>query len=69
MTVSYFEQVQNNTNYYWSRAEVQEKLKLKMDTALDGVLKSAAEHDVMLRTGAYIVAMQRILEAMKVRGE
>lgn len=34
VTVSYFEQVQNNTNYYWSRAEVQEKLKLKMETAL-----------------------------------
>lgn len=34
VTVSYFEQVQNNANYYWSRAEVQEKLKLKMETAL-----------------------------------
>ena len=34
VTVSYFEQVQNNANYYWSRAEVQEKLKLKMEKAL-----------------------------------
>lgn len=34
VTVSYFEQVQNNTNYYWSHREVQEKLKLKMETAL-----------------------------------
>lgn len=34
VTVSYFEQVQNNANYYWSRAEIQEKLKLKMETAL-----------------------------------
>lgn len=34
VTVSYFEQVQNTMNYYWSRAEVQEKLKLKMETAL-----------------------------------
>lgn len=34
VTVSYFEQVQNNANYFWSRAEVQEKLKLKMETAL-----------------------------------
>jgi len=67
VTVSYFEQVQNNMNYYWSRAEVQEKLKLKMETALDGVLRSAREHNVMLRTGAYIVAMKRILEAMRVR--
>jgi len=69
VTVSYFEQVQNNTNYFWSREEIQEKLKLKMETALHGVMKSAEEHSVMLRTGAYVVAMERILEAMKVRGE
>ncbi len=69
VTVSYFEQVQNNANYFWSRAEVQEKLKLKMETALMWVLHSADEHNVMLRTGAYVVAMERILEAMKVRGE
>jgi glutamate dehydrogenase/leucine dehydrogenase len=69
VTVSYFEQVQNNANYYWSREEVQSKLKLKMETALAGVLRSATEHKVMLRTGAYVVAMERILEAMKMRGE
>lgn len=69
VTVSYFEQVQNNANYFWSRVEVQEKLKLKMETALAGVLHSAEEHNVMLRTGAYVVAMERILEAMKSRGE
>ncbi len=34
VTVSYFEQVQNNTNYYWSAEEVAEKLKLKMEKAL-----------------------------------
>ncbi len=68
VTVSYFEQVQNSMNYYWSREEVQEKLKLKMETALKWVLASAEEHKVMLRTGAYIIAMKRILEAMKVRG-
>lgn len=69
VTVSYFEQVQNNTNYFWSREEVGEKLKLKMETALNGVLRSAKEHKVMLRTGAYVVALERILEAMKTRGE
>ncbi len=67
VTVSYFEQVQNSMNYYWSREEVQEKLKLKMEKALEWVLKSALEHGVMIRTWAYVVAMERILEAMKVR--
>lgn len=69
VTVSYFEQVQNNANYYWSRAEVQEKLKLKMETALAGVLRSSTDRNVMLRTGAYVVAMERILEAMKIKWE
>lgn len=67
VTVSYFEQVQNNANYYWSREEIQSKLKLKMETALAGVLKSATDRNVMLRTGAYVVAMERILEAMKIK--
>ena len=67
VTVSYFEQVQNNANYYWSREEVQSKLKLKMETALSGVLRSATDRNVMLRTGAYVVAMERILEAMKIK--
>lgn len=67
VTVSYFEQVQNSMNYYWSREEVQEKLKLKMEKALEGVLRSAKEHRVMLRTWAYVVALERILEAMKIR--
>ena len=68
VTVSYFEQVQNNTNYFWSREEVQTKLKLKMETALVWVLEMSESKNIMLRTGAYVVAMKRILEAMKVRG-
>ena len=67
VTVSYFEQVQNSMNYYWSKEEVQEKLKLKMEKALDWVIHSADTHGVMIRTWAYIVALERILEAMKVR--
>lgn len=68
VTVSYFEQVQNSMNYIWSREEVQEKLKMKMEQALHWVLTSAENHATMLRTGAYIVALERILEAMKIRG-
>jgi glutamate dehydrogenase/leucine dehydrogenase len=67
VTVSYFEQVQNSMNYYWTKEEVQQKLQPKMIHALEGVMRSAKKHNVMLRTGAYIVAIERILEAMKVR--
>ncbi len=68
VTVSYFEQVQNNTNYFWSREEVMEKLKAKMEKATHWVIESATKNGVMFRTGAYIIALERILEAMKTRG-
>ena len=38
-----------------------------METALTSVLESTQKHKVMIRTGAYIIALQRILEAMKIR--
>ena len=68
VTVSYFEQVQNNTNFYRSKKEVFKKLLKIMNKATDKVVKSAKKHKVSLRDGAYILAMKRILEAMKVRG-
>lgn len=68
VTVSYFEQVQNNTNYYREEAEVFEKLEKVMNVATDWVLETAAKHTTNLRDAAYIVALERILEAMKVRG-
>ena len=54
-------------NYVWSFEEVQGKLQHKMEAAFAEVLKSANTHHVMLRTGAYIIALARILEAMKIR--
>lgn len=68
VTVSYFEQVQNNMNFYRSRKEVFKKLLKIMNKATDAVIKSAKKHKVSLRDGAYIVSIRKILEAMKVRG-
>ena len=68
VTVSYFEQVQNNTNYYRSEAEVFEKLEKIMVDATDAVLDTANEHSTPLRDAAYIVALGRILAAMQARG-
>lgn len=67
--VSYFEQVQNNMNFYWSAAEVDSKLKEKITSAATWVFTMAQNHSTMLRTGAYMIAMKRILDAMKARGE
>ena len=68
VTVSYFEQVQNNANFYWSEDEVFERLEKIMNKATNGVMATAREHKVSLRDAAYIVALNRLLEAMQMRG-
>lgn len=65
VTVSYFEQVQNNMNYYRDEQEVDEKLRKIMDAATDMVINAAKEHNVSLRMSAYIVSLQRILESLQ----
>lgn len=68
VTVSYFEWVQNLMNFYWSEQEVLEKLKPLMDNAFDDVWKASQEHKTTLRMGAYIVAVKRVADAIKLRG-
>ncbi len=68
VTVSYFEQIQNNTNVSWGEEEVHEKLEKKMRAAAKAVFQSATTHNVSLRQGAYIIAIRKILDAMKARG-
>lgn len=67
--VSYFEQVQNNTNYYWDLEEVDEKLKKKITKAACQVYDTSIEYSTFLRSAAYIVAMKRVFDAMKDRWE
>jgi len=68
VTVSYFEQVQNAYNFYWDLAEVQKRLDQKMTTAFQAVHKAAKDHKVHNRLGAYLVSVQRVAEAVKLRG-
>jgi len=68
VTVSYFEQVQNNTNFYWSLAEVHERLDQKMTAAFHAVHAMAQKHKVHNRLGAYLVSVARVAEAAKLRG-
>lgn len=67
VTVSYFEQVQNNMNYYWEADEVEQKLKSKMETAATDIVNLSREYNTSLRKAAYIIALKRVFEAMKVR--
>lgn len=68
VTVSYFEQVQNNTNYYWTETEVNEKLLVIMEQATDWVMETAQKNTTSLRDSAYIISLEKILAAMKARG-
>ncbi len=68
VTVSYFEQVQNAYDYYWPVEEVHAKLDAKMTAAFHTVHKVAQEYKVNNRVGAYLVAIQRVAEAVRLRG-
>ena len=68
VTVSYFEQVQDAMNYYWTAEEVYEKLDEKMTRAFYDVYEMAQERKVHNRLAAYLVAVSRVAKAMKLRG-
>jgi glutamate dehydrogenase len=68
VTVSYFEWVQNLMNYYWSEKEVNEKLGDMMTRAFEAVYKMHLDKKVSMRRAAFMVAVARVAEAMKVRG-
>lgn len=68
VTCSYFEQVQNNMNYYWTKEEVMEKLDQKMTHAYHAVAELAMSKNVYMRDAAYLIAIQRVAEACKLRG-
>jgi len=68
VTCSYFEQVQNDMNYYWSEDEVQQRLDEKMTTAFYAVHEMAHERNVDNRLAAYMVSVKRVMDAMRLRG-
>lgn len=68
VTVSYFEQVQNNMNYYWPKDEVLEKLDRIMTNAFNAVADLAIEKKCYTRDAAYLIAIQRVAKAVVGRG-
>jgi glutamate dehydrogenase (NAD(P)+) len=68
VTVSYFEMVQNAYDRYWSEKTVHERLDEKMTTAFHAVHQKAQELQVHNRLAAYCVAVERVAEAVKLRG-
>jgi glutamate dehydrogenase (NAD(P)+) len=65
---SYFEQVQGQSNYYWDRQDVVQKLDSRMTTAFASVHERAEREQVSLRDGAYLIAVERVAHACRERG-
>lgn len=68
VTCSYFEQVQSNSNYFWDKEEVLEKLDSKMTTAFKAVSELATRKNLYMRDAAYVIAINRVAQAIKMRG-
>ncbi|MDD2361744.1 MAG: Glu/Leu/Phe/Val dehydrogenase [Oscillospiraceae bacterium] len=68
VTCSYFEQVQCNMNYYWDKAEVLEKLEHSMTKAFRDVYKLSVDKNLYMRDAAYVIAVNRVANAVKLRG-
>ncbi len=68
VTCSYFESVQNDMNYYWTKEEVLGRLDTKMTQAFQNVLEMSQNEGVYMRDAAYMVAIARVVKAMELRG-
>jgi glutamate dehydrogenase len=68
VTVSYFESVQNDMNYYWTKEEVLKRLDTKITQAFNSVVEMAESENVFMRDAAYMVAIARVVKAMELRG-
>jgi glutamate dehydrogenase (NAD(P)+) len=68
VAVSYFEQVQNAANYYWSETEVNDKLKKLMTESFQRAWEQKAKYQTTLRMGTYALAVGRVAQAMTDRG-
>ena len=68
VTTSYFEGVQNDMNFYWSKEEVLMRLDDKMTASFNAILQMAEKEKAYMRDAAYMVSIQRVVDAMTMRG-
>ncbi len=68
VTVSYFEQIQNAANRYWSVEKVNRHLDHAMSQAVQSVWDKAQQLHTDLRIAAYATAMETVTAAMRARG-
>ncbi len=68
VTVSYFEWVQNREGYYWNEKTVNERLHEVMVRSFHEVVRYSKEHNVNLRTAAYMLSIDRVAAVHRIRG-
>jgi len=68
VTCSYYEQVQCNMNFFWSRDEVLERLNDSMVNASRAVYELAKGENIYMRDAAYMIAIERVYDAVRMRG-
>ena len=68
VTVSYFEWVQDLQEFFWDEHDINERLERIMLRAFDNVLKVSLEKNVMMRTAAYVLAVDKVAQATTIRG-
>jgi glutamate dehydrogenase len=68
VTCSYFEQVQCNMNYFWTKEEVLKRLDEKMTAAFLATSELARTKKLYMRDAAYVIAVSRVANACKDRG-
>ncbi|MGH9772379.1 MAG: Glu/Leu/Phe/Val family dehydrogenase, partial [Candidatus Acidiferrales bacterium] len=68
VTVSYFEWVQDRQGYFWNEKQVNRRLEESMVAGFQDVTGYAEKHNVNNRTAAYILALDRVAKAIKLRG-
>jgi glutamate dehydrogenase (NAD(P)+) len=68
VTVSYFEWVQDRQGFFWREHEVNDRLQEVLEKSFDQVMQYAEMHNVNNRIAAYIVAIDRVARALKLRG-
>jgi glutamate dehydrogenase (NAD(P)+) len=68
VTVSYFEWAQDRSGYFWKESEVNERLADILLTNFDHVRRVASERRISLRTAAYLLAIDRVVKSLRIRG-
>ena len=68
VTVSYFEWVQDRQGYFWTLDRVNRRLDRSIRTAFETVYAAAQQYDVSLRIGAYVLAIDKVASALRMRG-